>query len=224
MSQLGCYAENVDNESSSASRSASITAELPMAFERELLHLKMRKLIVSLILGLLVAVASTAPATASPVAGIFPQSTPAASVTHKASTPSAKKKKSSHKHSSRREPFQKAPTPDRISEIQTALSRGGYFEGSPNGKWDSNTVAAMQKFQSANGLNSSGKIDATTLQKLGLGSSTAGVDAPKPPKKSDPNAASSVAARPPSASNANSASNVTPAPAPAAASSKPPQR
>jgi hypothetical protein len=184
----------------------------------------MRKLILSLMLALFVAVAATVPAGASPVNGIFPQNTPAASVTHKSATPSAKKKKSSHKHSSRREPFQKAPTPDRISEIQTALSRGGYFEGNANGKWDSSTVSAMQKFQSANGLNSSGKIDATTLQKLGLGSSTAGVDAPKPPKKSDPNAASSVAARPPSASNTNSASNVTPAPAPAAASNKPPQR
>jgi Putative peptidoglycan binding domain len=181
----------------------------------------MRKLIISLILGLLVA---AAPTIASPFNGIFPQNTPAASVAHKSATPSAKKKKSSHKHSSRREPFQKAPTPNRISEIQTALSRGGYFEGNPNGKWDSSTVSAMQRFQSANGLNSSGKIDATTLQKLGRGSSTAGVDAPKPPKKSDPNAAASVAARPASAPNANSASNVTPAPAPAAASNKPPQR
>ncbi len=143
-----------------------------------------------------------------------------------------KKKKSTHHHSSRREPFQKAPTASRISEIQTALSRGGYFEGEPNGKWDSTTIAAMQKFQSANGLNSSGKIDATTLQKLGLGSSTAGVDAPKPVKKSDPNSSTNAALRPPSATksasaaNANSASNVTPAPAAAtaAASAPKPQR
>jgi peptidoglycan hydrolase-like protein with peptidoglycan-binding domain len=143
------------------------------------------------------------------------------SATHQPST--TKKKKSSHHHSARREPFQKSPTASRISEIQTALSRGGYFEGEPNGKWDSTTIAAMQKFQSANGLNSSGKIDATTLQKLGLGSSTAGVDAPKPVKKSDPNTSTNAALRPPSATksasaaNANSASNVTPAPAAATA-------
>src|SRR5271154_3664860 len=138
---------------------------------------------------------------------------PTTSTTHKSSTTSSKKKKSSHRRSSKREPFQKAPTPDRISEIQTALSRGGYFEGSPNGKWDSNTISAMQKFQSANGLNSSGKIDATTLQKLGLGSSTAGVDAPKPLKKPDSVGTNNAASHPTSASNTNSASSVAPTPA-----------
>jgi peptidoglycan hydrolase-like protein with peptidoglycan-binding domain len=152
------------------------------------------------------------------------------STSHKSTS---KKKKSSHRRSARREPFQKAPTPDRISEIQTALSRGGYFEGDPNGKWDANTVAAMQKFQSANGLNSSGKIDAITLQKLGLGSSTAGVDAPKPVKKSDPSGASSgsnassAAAHPVTSANANSASNITPSPAssvPSGSSGTKPQR
>jgi peptidoglycan hydrolase-like protein with peptidoglycan-binding domain len=77
-------------------------------------------------------------------------------------------------------PKQKAPTADRITEIQTALSHGGYYQGNPNGKWDSNTVAAMQKFQSANGIDATGKIDAPSLQKLGLGSDIAGVSAPKP--------------------------------------------
>jgi len=76
--------------------------------------------------------------------------------------------------------LQAAPTPDRISEIQAALARSGYYQGDRNGKWDSNTVAAMQKFQSANGLDSTGKLDAPTLQKLGLGSDIAGVSAPKP--------------------------------------------
>ncbi|MGA7639034.1 MAG: peptidoglycan-binding domain-containing protein, partial [Candidatus Acidiferrales bacterium] len=110
--------------------------------------------------------------------GVRPQeSSPS---TH-ASTSSAKKKKSSHHHhTSGRQSFQKAPTPERISEIQGALSRGGYYQGQPNGKWDSNTVSALQKFQSDNGMNASGKLDAPSLQKLGLGSSTAGVDAPKP--------------------------------------------
>ena len=96
---------------------------------------------------------------------------------------SSNKKKSSSKKSrhSRREPTQKAPTPERISEIQSSLARGGYYQGEPNGKWDSNTVAAMQKFQSANGLDPSGRLDATSLQKLGLGSGIAGVSAPKQP-------------------------------------------
>jgi peptidoglycan hydrolase-like protein with peptidoglycan-binding domain len=154
-------------------------------------------------------------------ASAAPQSTSSGS-TSTAHKSTSKKKKSAHRRTAKREPFQKAPTADRISEIQTALSRGGYFEGDPNGKWDSNTVAAMQKFQSANGLNSSGKIDATTLQKLGLGSSTAGVDAPKPIKKSDgTSGASSASVHPVSAANANSASNVAPAAVPASSSTKP---
>jgi peptidoglycan hydrolase-like protein with peptidoglycan-binding domain len=158
---------------------------------------------------------SAAPQSTTPSSG----ASGSTSTTHKST--SKKKKSSSHHHSARREPFQKAPTPDRISEIQTALSRGGYFEGDPNGKWDANTVAAMQKFQSANGLNSSGKIDAITLQKLGLGSSTAGVDAPKPVKKSGTAGSASASAHPVTAANANSASNVTPAATPASSTAKP---
>ena len=38
----------------------------------------------------------------------------------------------------------------------------------------------MKQFQSSQGLNASGKIDALTLQKLGLGSETAGRGAPMP--------------------------------------------
>jgi len=73
-----------------------------------------------------------------------------------------------------------APTSDRISEIQTALGRGGYYTtDNPSGKWDADTVGAVQKFQSANGLDATGKLDALTLQKLGLGSDVAGVSAPK---------------------------------------------
>jgi peptidoglycan hydrolase-like protein with peptidoglycan-binding domain len=89
------------------------------------------------------------------------------------------KKKSRKKKTARRAPSQTIPTPDRISEIQSALSRGGYYSGDPTGKIDANTVDALQHFQSANGLDSTGKLDALTLQKLGLGSDVAGVSAPK---------------------------------------------
>jgi peptidoglycan hydrolase-like protein with peptidoglycan-binding domain len=75
--------------------------------------------------------------------------------------------------------MQKSPTPDRISEIQSSLASNGYYQGNPNGKWDASTVGAMQKFQSANGLEPTGKLDALSLQKLGLGSDIAGVSAPK---------------------------------------------
>ena len=98
-----------------------------------------------------------------------------------ASAGSKSRVKKSSKHSKRREPGQKAPAPERISEIQQALAKDGSFTGTPNGKWDDSTVEAMKKFQVGHGLNPSGKLDALTLQKLGLGSQTAGVAAPMRP-------------------------------------------
>jgi len=75
---------------------------------------------------------------------------------------------------------QKEPTADRISEIQQALAKNGSYAGEPNGKWDDATVDAMRKFQESHGLSPTGKLDAKTLQQLGLGSGTAGVAAPQP--------------------------------------------
>jgi Putative peptidoglycan binding domain len=85
-----------------------------------------------------------------------------------------------HRYYRHRIRLPKGPTPERIGQIQTALARGGYYKGDPTGKWDADTVAAVQKFQSANNLDATGKLDAPTLQKLGLGSDIAGVGAPKP--------------------------------------------
>jgi murein L,D-transpeptidase YcbB/YkuD len=82
---------------------------------------------------------------------------------------------------SRKQPGQKTPTNDRISEIQTALAREGSYKGLPSGKWDDDTSAAMRRFQTSHGLNPNGKLDAPTLQRLGLGSQTAGIAAPTPP-------------------------------------------
>ena len=73
-----------------------------------------------------------------------------------------------------------APTPARISEIQSALAAQGSYKGEPNGKWDDSTTQAMKDFQSANGLSPTGKLDALSLQKLGLGSEIAGRAAPQP--------------------------------------------
>ena len=126
-------------------------------------------------------------------------STSHASTTHKGTThsttahsnsTSSASKKSTKSASSRRKTRTKkvkgqaAPTPERIDEIQEALARKGAFTGTPSGTWDDSTVDAMKKFQSANGLSPTGKLDALTLQKLGLGSETAGVAAPTPPPNS----------------------------------------
>jgi peptidoglycan hydrolase-like protein with peptidoglycan-binding domain len=99
----------------------------------------------------------------------------------KKSAPTSKKRSTSSKKKSRRTAHvQAAPTPDRIREIQAALKREGALETEPNGKWDKTTVEAMTKYQGDHGLNPTGKIDALTLQKLGLGSETAGKGAPTP--------------------------------------------
>jgi len=90
----------------------------------------------------------------------------------------------SRRRYSARERGQKAPTGDRISEIQTALAKNNSFNGTPNGKWDAATVDAMKRFQESHGLSPTGKLDAKTLQKLGLGSQTAGIAPPTPPVSS----------------------------------------
>jgi peptidoglycan hydrolase-like protein with peptidoglycan-binding domain len=94
-----------------------------------------------------------------------------------ASRPSGKKPSKR----SRRRPGQTAPTSERISEIQAALAKEGSFQGIPSGKWDEDTADAMRRFQAAHRLNPTGKLDALSLQKLGLGSETAGAAAPTPP-------------------------------------------
>lgn len=73
----------------------------------------------------------------------------------------------------------KAPSKERAEEIQSALGRGGYYKSEPNGKWDARTREALRDFQEANGLPPTGKLDALSLQKLGLGSDVAGVSAPR---------------------------------------------
>jgi hypothetical protein len=73
----------------------------------------------------------------------------------------------------------RAPSRDRTEEIQSALARDGYYRSEPSGKLDGRTQEALRKFQEDNGLPPTGKLDALSLQKLGLGSDVAGVSAPK---------------------------------------------
>jgi peptidoglycan hydrolase-like protein with peptidoglycan-binding domain len=110
--------------------------------------------------------------------------------THTDSTTTHASASSSHKTSSKKKSRvkkvkgQAAPTPERITEIQEALAKKGVYSGSTTGQWDDSTTDAMKKFQTANGLTPSGKLDALTLQKLGFGSETAGLAAPTPPPNS----------------------------------------
>lgn len=99
---------------------------------------------------------------------------------HASSSPRKSRGKKSSRRSRRRERGQKAPTPDRISEIQQALAKDGSYTGTPSGKWDDSTQEALRKFQETHGLNPTGKLDARSLQQLGLGSSITGVAPPAP--------------------------------------------
>lgn len=94
------------------------------------------------------------------------------------------------RRTSKRQKGQMVPTSDRISEIQQALAKDGSFNCEPTGRWDDGTLDAMRRFQEGHGLNPTGKLDAKTLQQLGLGSSTAGLAPPAP-------AASSLTAQKP---------------------------
>ncbi len=133
-----------------------------------------------------VALVSAAPVLSAAKREASPQSQISSSNAQSSSdsqTKSKGAKKTSHKRSRwrRRERGQKAPTKDRIQEIQAALAREGAYQGEPNGKWDAASIEAMKRFQASHGLNPTGKLDAPSLQKLGLGSEIAGRAAPRPP-------------------------------------------
>jgi peptidoglycan hydrolase-like protein with peptidoglycan-binding domain len=108
----------------------------------------------------------------------------AAAIPAAAQTPAPPHKPAAHsahaRHHAREPRGQLAPTSDRITEIQTALASANVYQGDPTGKWDAATIDAMKKFQTAQNLSPTGKIDALTLQRLGLGSDVAGKGAPTP--------------------------------------------
>ncbi|HNY40405.1 MAG TPA: peptidoglycan-binding domain-containing protein [Bryobacteraceae bacterium] len=66
---------------------------------------------------------------------------------------------------------QRAPEPERIKQIQSALAGRGY-DIEPSGVWDQRSVEALKKFQDDNAiknLTGKGKLDPLTLIALGLG-------------------------------------------------------
>jgi peptidoglycan hydrolase-like protein with peptidoglycan-binding domain len=97
---------------------------------------------------------------------------PAAS-THKTAKTTSTKSRSTKSRKSHAKPVrrssQQAPTPDRYKEIQQALADKGYFKGSVDGKWGSDSTDALKKFQSDQSLDPDGKIGSLSLIALGLG-------------------------------------------------------
>lgn len=95
--------------------------------------------------------------------------TPAfASRTHRAPT-------AGHRHGKRlhlrfkRSTGQRSIDAERATEIQKALIHENYLGGAPSGKWDTGTVAAMQKYQSDHGWQTKLVPDSRALISLGLG-------------------------------------------------------
>src|SRR3954447_20510612 len=72
---------------------------------------------------------------------------------------------------------------DTVRELQVRLKKVGFYQGDANGQYDSETSAAVTRYQIRNGLSISGKMDAATLNALH-------VPPPKSFTASEPQAAS----------------------------------
>jgi len=105
-----------------------------------------------------------------------PKTTPAKKSTVKKSTAKSTAKKSTAKRklpakkrvaSWRR--GQQQPTPERYIQIQQALIDKQYLQGPATGKWEPDSEAALKKFQADQKLEATGKLDALSLIRLGLG-------------------------------------------------------
>ena len=116
-----------------------------------------------LILGAGMAQGHTAPKTAPKKAAAPAAKAPAKK---KAATPA---KKTTKKRVVRGPVRQTGPTAERYKQIQQALIDKGYMQGSATGDWEQDSVAALRKFQADQKLEVSGKINALTLIRLGLG-------------------------------------------------------
>jgi hypothetical protein len=59
--------------------------------------------------------------------------------------------------------------PTRCREIQEALIREHYLDGTASGTWDAKSQAAMQRYQADNGWQNKSVPDSRALIKMGLG-------------------------------------------------------
>jgi peptidoglycan hydrolase-like protein with peptidoglycan-binding domain len=65
---------------------------------------------------------------------------------------------------------QTVPTPERYREIQDALAQKGFLpKDEATGTWGASSVDALKRFQSAQNLEATGRIDSLSLIALGLG-------------------------------------------------------
>ncbi len=128
-----------------------------------------------------------------------PPKNPATHATTKHAS-SKKSSKTSHGKKSSKKRGQQAIDSTRARQIQEALIREHYMQGTPTGTWDAATQAAMQKYQAAQGWQSKTTPDSRALIKLGLGPShdhllnpESAMTMPTAPATGDPKAASKPA-------------------------------
>ena len=62
----------------------------------------------------------------------------------------------------------KSATPQQIRAAQSRLKARGYHSGSVDGLMGPQTVTALRRYQSANDLSVTGKVNEETLKSLGL--------------------------------------------------------
>jgi hypothetical protein len=115
-----------------------------------------------------------------------------ASRTHR--TTSSSHTRSSHRVApkSHRIHGQQAIDPGRVTEIQQALIRERYLTAEANGRWDSTTEAAMQKYQGDQGWQTKLMPDSRALKKLGLGPDYSGAINARTATFADPPPVSSI--------------------------------
>jgi len=66
-----------------------------------------------------------------------------------------------------------------IRALQGRLKAGGFYFGEVNGRYDSDTAAAVTRYQIRNGLQITGKLDAPTRHALGVAAAEPKVPTPK---------------------------------------------
>ena len=69
---------------------------------------------------------------------------------------------------------------DTARAVQTTLKAGGFYSGKINGRYDSETAAAVTRYQIRNGLKITGKLDEQTRYALGVSATEPKV--PMPPR------------------------------------------
>lgn len=68
---------------------------------------------------------------------------------------------------------------ENVSKVQRRLKAGGFYFGEVNGRYDSDTAAAVTRYQIRNGLQITGKLDPQTRYALGVADAKPEVPSPK---------------------------------------------